>query len=80
MRTVIHAVDMMDTVDGSGPGGVFIHENPVNCGPIVATGDPHRSHPGAVLQQARKPKPAAGETAAIPGTRSSKFGMHPLEA
>ena len=53
VRTVVHAVDMMETVDGSGPGGVFIHENPVNCGSIVPTGDLHRSPPGAVLQQAR---------------------------
>ena len=75
--TVIHAVDLMETVDGSGSGGVFIHENQVNCGSIVARGDLHPSPPGAVLQQAREPKPAAGETAATPGTRSQKFGMQP---
>ena len=58
--TVIHAVDLMETVDGSGSGGVFIHENQVNCGSIVARGDLHPSPPGAVLQQAREPKLAAG--------------------
>ena len=75
--TVVDAVDMMDTVDGSGSGGDLIHENQLNCGPIVPTGDLHPSPPGAVLQQAREPKPATGETAAIPGTRSPKFGMQP---
>ena len=80
VRTVIHAVDMMETVDGSGPGGVFIHENPVNCDSIVATGDLHRSPPGAVLQQAREPKPAAGERPSTPGTHSPKFRMHPTTA
>ena len=79
VRTVIHAVDMMDRVDGSGSGGVFIHENPVNCGSVVPTGDLHSSPPGAVIQQAREPKPAAGGTAAIPGTRSQKIGMQPRE-
>ena len=79
IRTVIHAVDMMDRVDGSGSGGVFIHENPVNCGSVVPTGDLHPSPPGAVLQQAREPKPATGGTAAIPGTRSQKIGMQPRE-
>ena len=77
VRTVIHAVDMMETVDGSGSGGVFIHEKQVNYGSIVARGDLHPSPPGAVLQQAREPKLAAGETAATPGTRSQKFGMQP---
>ena len=62
----VHAVDMMETVDGSGSGGLFIHENPVNCGPVVPTGDLHPSPPGAVLQQARESKPAAGETARDP--------------
>ena len=66
-----------ETVDGSGPGGVFIHESRANCGPIVSTGDLPPSPPGAVLQQAREPKPATGETAATPGTRSPKIGMHP---
>ena len=80
VRTVVHAVDMMETVDGSGPGGDFIHENPVNCGSIVPTGDLHRSPPGAVLQQAREPKPAAGERPATPGTHSPKFRMHPTTA
>ena len=58
---------------GTGSGGVLIHENQVNCGPIVARGDLHPSPPGAVLQQAREPKLAAGETAATPGTRSPKI-------
>ena len=79
IRTVIHAVDMMDTVDGSGSGGVFIHENPVNCGSVVPTGDLHSSPPGAVIQQAREPKPATGERPAIPGTRSPIIGRQPRE-
>ncbi len=76
--TVVDAVSMMDTVDGCGSGGDFIHESQLNCGSIVPAGDLHPSPPGAVLQQAREPKPATRETAATPGTRSPKFGMHPL--
>ena len=79
IRTVIHAVSMMDTVDGCGSGGDFIHENQLNCGSIVPTCDLHPSPPGAVLQQAREPKLATGGTAAIPGTRSQKIGMQPRE-
>ena len=67
----------MDTVDGCGSGGVFIHANQVNCCSIVPIGDLHPSPPGAVLQQARELKLAAGETPALPGTRSPTFGMHP---
>ena len=64
---------MMETVDGSGAGGVFIDENQASCGPILATGNLHLSHFGAVLQQAREPKPAAGERPAIAGARSPKI-------
>ena len=78
VRTVIDAVGMRETVDGSGSGGDFIQENQLNCGSIVPTGDLHPSPPGAVLQQAREPKLATGETAATAGTRSPKFWMHPL--
>ncbi len=76
--TVVDAVSMMDTVDGCGSGGDFIHENQLNCGSIVPTGDLHPPPPGAVLQQAREPKLATGERPAIPGTRSPKFGRHPI--
>ena len=70
---------MLETVDGSGSGGVFVDENQASCGSILATANLHLSPIGAVLQQARKPKPAAGERSAIPGARSPKFGMHPPE-
>ena len=58
---------MLETVDGSGSGGVFVDENQASCGSILATGNLHLSPIGAVLQQARKPKPAAGERSAIAG-------------
>ena len=64
---------MLETVDGSGSGGVFVDENQANCGSILATGNLHLSPIGAVLQQARKPKPAAGERPAIAGARSPKI-------
>ena len=63
---------MLETVDGSGSGGVFVDENQASCGSILATGNLHLSPIGAVLQQARKPKPAAGERPAIAGARSPK--------
>ena len=44
-----------------------------SCGSILATGNLHLSPIGAVLQQARKPKPAAGERPAIAGARSPKI-------
>ena len=46
---------MMETVDGSGAGGVFVDENQASCGPILPTVNLHLSHFGAVLQQAREP-------------------------
>ena len=64
---------MLETVDGSGSGGVFVDENQANCGSILATGNLHLSPIGAVLQQAREPKPAAGERPAIAGARSPKI-------
>ena len=64
---------MLETVDGSGSGGVFVDENQASCGSILATGNLHLSPIGAVLQQARKPKPAAGERPAIAGARSPKI-------
>ena len=69
-RTVIHAVDMMEAVDGSGPGGVFIHENRANCGSTLPTGNLHLSPLGPVLRQAWEPN-------AIPGTRSPRLGCTP---
>ena len=71
---------MLETVDGSGSGGVFVDENQASCGSILATGNLHLSPIGAVLQQARKPKPAAGERPAIAGHVPQKFGMHPFFA
>ena len=75
---------MLETVDGSGSGGVFVDENQVNRGSILPRDCLHLSLIGAVLQQARKPKPAAGERPAIAGARSPKIwdapvksGMHP---
>ena len=64
---------MLDTVDGSGSGGLFVDENQASCGSIVPTGNLHLSPLGAVLQKAREPKPAAGERPAIPGARSPKI-------
>ena len=64
---------MLETVDGSGSGGVFVDENQASCGSILATGNLHLAPIGAVLEQARKPKPAAGERSAIPGARSPKI-------
>ena len=64
---------MLETVDGSGSGGVFVDENQASCGSILATGNLHLSPIGAVLQQAREPKPAAGERPAIAGARSPKI-------
>ena len=75
---MIDAVDMRETVVGCGPGDVFIHENRVNWGPVVPTGGPHPSPPGAVLQQTRESKLAAGERPATLGTRSPRFGIHPI--
>ena len=51
----------------------------MHCGSIAATGDVHPSPAGAVLQQAREPKPAEGERRATSGSRSPKFGMHPFD-
>ena len=76
--TVVDAVDVMDTVDGSGSGGDFIQENQLNCGSIVPTGDLHPSPPGAVIQQAREPKPAAGETARDPRVTFPKIWDAPV--
>ena len=64
---------MLEIVDGSGSGGLFVDENQASCGPIVPTGNLHLSPPGAVLQQAREPKQAADERPAIPGARSPKI-------
>ncbi len=64
---------MLETVDGSGSGGVFVDENQASCGSILATGNLHLSPIGAVLQQARKPKPATGERPAIAGACSPKI-------
>ena len=69
---------MLETVDGSGSGGVFVDENQASCGSILATGNLHLSPIGAVLQQAREPKPAAGERPAIAGARSPKIWDAPI--
>ena len=69
---------MLETVDGSGSGGVFVDENQASCGSILATGNLHLSPIGAVLRQAREPKPAAGERPAIPGARFPKIWDAPL--
>ena len=63
---MVDEVEMMETVDGSGSSGVFIQENRANWGSILATGNLHPSLPGAVPQQAREPKPAAGERPTTP--------------
>ena len=68
---------MLETVDGSSSGGVFVDENQASCGSILATGNLHLSPIGAVLQQARKAKPAAGERPRSQGHVPQKFGMHP---
>ena len=68
---------MLETVDGSGAGGVFVDENQASSGSILATGNLHLSPIEAVLQQARKPKPAAGERPAIAGARSPKISDAP---
>ena len=71
---------MLETVDGSGSGGVFVDENQASCGSILPTGNLHLSPIGAVLQQARKLKPAAGERPAIAGARSPKIWDGPASA
>ena len=77
--TVIHAVDMMETVDGSGSGGVFIHANPVNCGSIVATGTCIRHlleqffnrHGSRNRLRARGPRPQGHVSQNLGGTQSA---------
>ena len=70
---------MLETVDGSDSGGAFVDENQASCGSILATGNLHLSPIGAVLQQAREPKPAGARGPRSQGHVPQKFGMHPPE-
>ena len=72
---------MLETVDGSGSGGVFVDENQASCGSILATGNLHLS---PILEQFFNRRGSRNRPRAR-GPRSQghvpqKFGMHPPQS